>query len=249
MAQEDTIVNDITIYTDSQAAISCINNHSQGASAQLLKETCEAIRTARKGSGGTPIQLQWCPGHASIPGNKAADLEASRVAVGHTYPAHLIPQVLADYHPPLNPTTCKKAMMAVNRLLAEAHWTASNAHVKFAAKYPSISLRHFLAHLHTLTRSKAMLLFRLTAGHIQLKQHLYRLQLVDSPRCDHYRCDSETVTHFLFCCPYYATQRWEHLASRGPDYLRPAFLLHASCTLEPLFDYVKATGHFPDLVH
>ncbi|EUC55356.1 reverse transcriptase from transposon X-element protein, putative, partial [Rhizoctonia solani AG-3 Rhs1AP] len=139
-------------------------------------------------------------------------------------------------------------MMATNRILAEAHWTASDAHAKFADKYPNISPRHFLAHSRTLTRSKATLLFRLTAGHVQLKQHLYRLQLVDSPKCDHCGNDSETTTHFLFRCPHYARQRREHLASRGPDYLRLAFLLHAPSALEPLFDYVKATGRFADLV-
>ncbi|KAL5641738.1 hypothetical protein ACGC1H_002009 [Rhizoctonia solani] len=175
-------------------------------------------------------------------------MEATRVAAGLTHPIHLIPQFLTDYRPPVNPTTCKKAMLAANRTLAEAHWNSSDAHVKFAAKYPHISPRHFLAHSRTLTRSKATLLFRLTTGHVQLRQHLYRLQLVDSPKCEHCGCDSETVTHFLFRCPHYTTQRWDHLASRGPDHLRLAFLLHASCALEPLFDYVKATGRFADLV-
>ncbi|KEP45790.1 putative reverse transcriptase from transposon X-element protein, partial [Rhizoctonia solani 123E] len=100
LTQEDTIVDDVTIYTDSQAAIACINNHSQGASAQLLKATRKAIRIARKGSGGTPVQLQWCPGHEGVPGNEVADMEATRVAAGLTYPTHLIPQFLIDYHPP-----------------------------------------------------------------------------------------------------------------------------------------------------
>ncbi|CUA75215.1 putative RNA-directed DNA polymerase from transposon BS [Rhizoctonia solani] len=247
-AQEDTIVDDVSIYTDSQAAISCINNHSQGASVQLLKATCRAIRLAKKGSGGTPIRIRWCPGHAGVPGNEAADEEANRVASGLIYPPHLIPKFLTEFRPTTNPATCKKAMKAGNRTLAEAHWRASDAHAKFSTKYPNISPRHFLAHSHTLTRSRATLLFRLTTGHIQLRQHLFRLKLVDSPKCEHCRDESETVTHYLFRCPQYAKQRWEHLASRGTAFLRPAFLLHASCALEPLFDYVKDTGRFAELV-
>ncbi|KAH7337754.1 hypothetical protein B0J17DRAFT_756989 [Rhizoctonia solani] len=94
----------------------------------------------------------------------------------------------------------------------------------------------------------ATLLFRLTMGYVQLRQHLYRLQLVVTPTCEHCGRESETVTHFLFRCQRYAAQRQEHLISRGADFLRPSFILHAPCALDPLFDYVKATGRFPDLV-
>ncbi|KAH7323431.1 hypothetical protein B0J17DRAFT_723420 [Rhizoctonia solani] len=229
LAQEDTIIDD-------------------GASLQLLKATRRVIRLVKKGSGGTPIRLQWCPGHEGVPGNEAADEEASRAASGHTYPPHLIPRFLTEYRPATNPTTRKKALMAANRLLAEAHWTESDAHAKYPAKYPNLSPRHFLAHSRALTRSKATLLFRLTSGHVQLRQHLYRRQLVDSPRCEQCGRESESVTHFLFRCPHYAAQRLEHLARRGTDFLRPAFLLHASCALQPLFDFVIATGRFADRV-
>ncbi|EUC60825.1 reverse transcriptase from transposon X-element protein, putative, partial [Rhizoctonia solani AG-3 Rhs1AP] len=248
LVQEDTIVDDVSIYTDSQAAIACINNHSQGASTRLLKEARRAIRVAKKGSGGTTVHLRWCPGHVGIPGNEEADGEATRVAGGRIYPPHLIPHFLTEYLPVTNPTTCKKAMQAGNRTLAEAHWVASDAFAKFASKYPNISPRHFLAHSHSLSRPKATLLFRLTTGHVQLRQHLFRLQLVDSPKCEHCGVESETVSHFLFRCQHFAVQRQEHLASRGTDFLRQAFLLHASCALEPLFDFVKATGRFADLV-
>ncbi|KAH7334627.1 hypothetical protein B0J17DRAFT_577115, partial [Rhizoctonia solani] len=89
---------------------------------------------------------------------------------------------------------------------------------------------------------------RLITGHVQLRQHLYHLQLVDSPTCEHCRRESETVTHFLFRCPRYATQRQEHLTSRGADFLRPCFIFHAPCALGPLFDHVKATDRFSDFV-
>ncbi|KAL5640019.1 hypothetical protein ACGC1H_007352 [Rhizoctonia solani] len=89
MVQEDTIVDDVSIFTDSQAAISCINNHAQGASTQLLKATRKAIRLAKKGSGGTTVHLRWCPGHAGIPGNEEADKEAARATGGLIYPPTL----------------------------------------------------------------------------------------------------------------------------------------------------------------
>ncbi|KDN43802.1 hypothetical protein RSAG8_05795, partial [Rhizoctonia solani AG-8 WAC10335] len=246
--QEDTIVDDATIYTDSQAAISCVNGQSEGASHELLRATRRAVRKAERGSGGTDIRLRWCPGHAGVPGNEAADEEAARTASGHTHPPHLIPWYLAKYRPATNPSTRRQAMKADNRKLAEAHWTSSDAGTKHESRFPGISPRHFLTHSRDLTRSQTTFLFRLTAGHVQLRQHLHRLQLVDSPRCEHCSREYETVSHFLLRCPKYANERHEHLAARGPDFLRLFFLFHAPSALVPLFDFIKATGRFADLV-
>ncbi|KEP49806.1 putative reverse transcriptase from transposon X-element protein, partial [Rhizoctonia solani 123E] len=160
--QEDTIVDDVTIYSDSQAAISCINGHTEGASRELLTETRKAIRKAKQGSGGTPLRLKWCPGHAGIPGNEKADEEAARVASGYAYPPHLTPQFLATYHPATNPTTRKLATKAANRKLAVTHWTSTNAGAKHADRYPNLTPRHFLTHSRGLSRSECTLLFRLT---------------------------------------------------------------------------------------
>ncbi|KAJ1301817.1 hypothetical protein OPQ81_009045 [Rhizoctonia solani] len=245
--QADTIVDDVTIYTDSQTAISCINNHTKGASRQLLKATRKEIRLARRNSGGMTIHLKWCPGHEGVPGNEAADEEAARAAAGATYPPHLIPPFLADYRPALNPTTRKQAIKAENRRLTNTHWSASAAGIKHSTRYPNLSPRHFLGHARNLSRARATLLLRLTTGHVQLRQHLHRLQLTDSPDCEH--CNkAESVEHFLTECTRYAEQRQEHLAPLGTDSRRPAFLLHAAAALEPLFGFIRATGRFADLV-
>ncbi|KAJ1299356.1 hypothetical protein OPQ81_011876 [Rhizoctonia solani] len=101
--QGDTITEDATIYTDSQAAISCINNQMVGASRELLRATRRAIKLARKGSGGTTIQLRWCPGHEGIPGNEAVDEEAARVASGHTHPLPARPTISGRLPPSHEP--------------------------------------------------------------------------------------------------------------------------------------------------
>ncbi|EUC65957.1 reverse transcriptase from transposon X-element protein, putative, partial [Rhizoctonia solani AG-3 Rhs1AP] len=248
MVQDNTIVDDVTIYTDSQAAITCVNDQVGGASRELLKATKRAIRKAERGSGGTIIHLKWCPGHAGIPGNEAADEEASLAASGRLHPPHLIPPFLSDYHPATNPSKRKQLEKAANRRLANAHWASTTAGSKHASRFPGLSPRHFLAHSRELTRSQATLLYRLMTGHVQLRQHLHRLQLVDSPRCEHCSREYETVSHFLLRCPRYATERHEHLTTRGPDFLRLSFLFHAPDALRPLFDFIKATGRFPDLV-
>ncbi|EUC59326.1 hypothetical protein RSOL_307510, partial [Rhizoctonia solani AG-3 Rhs1AP] len=80
------------------------------------------------------------------------------------------------------------------------------------------------------------------------RQHLYRLQLTDSPRCEHCGHEPGTITHYLFRCPHYAMLRHEHFASRETDFLRLSFLLHTPSALDLLLDYVKASGRFSDLI-
>ncbi|KDN39715.1 hypothetical protein RSAG8_08633, partial [Rhizoctonia solani AG-8 WAC10335] len=246
--QEDTIVKDVMIYTDSQAAITCIHGHTKGASRELLKETRKAIRRIKKGSGGTEVNLRWCPGHTGVLGNETADVEAARAARGTHYAPHLIPHFLADYRPPTNPTTHKLAMKDKSRELAETHWTSSDAGTKFATRFPNLHPRHFLGHSKGLTRSRATLLFRLITRHVQLKQHLHRLQLVNSPKCEHCGTESETVSHYLLRCPHYAIHCHTLITSNGPDFLQLSFLLHVPRALDPLFNFIKATGRFSDLV-
>ncbi|EUC60730.1 reverse transcriptase from transposon X-element protein, putative [Rhizoctonia solani AG-3 Rhs1AP] len=118
-------------------------------------------------------------------------------------------------------------MKTENRKLAEAHWASTDAGAKYESRFPGISPRHFLSHSRTLSRSQTTLLFRLTTGHVQLRQHLHRLQLVDSPGCEHCGREHESVSHFLLRCPRYANERHEHPATRGPDFLRLSFLFHA----------------------
>jgi ribonuclease HI len=247
VTQEDNIIEDVSIYSDSQAAIACINGHAEGASFELLKAARRGIRAARKGSGGSTISLKWCPGHLGVPGIEEADAEASRAASGHCYPPHLVPHYLSDFRPATNPSTQKQAVKTENRSLAETFWALSKAGVKFTARFPGISPRHFLAHTRNLPRSSATLLYRLTTGHVQLRKHLFRLQLADSPQCEHCGLEPETVTHYLFRCSRYSLQRQLHLGSRGPDYLRLSYVLHATAALTPLFDYIKSTGRFVGL--
>ncbi|KAJ1309406.1 hypothetical protein OPQ81_006183 [Rhizoctonia solani] len=177
--QADTIIEDIMIYSDSQAAILCVKGDTEDALQELLEATTNTVQRVMKGSGGTPVHIKWCPGHSGVRGNEMAN-RAAREA-GYPHSRDLIPQFLGDYHLPTNPTTRKHATKTKNRKLAETHWTISEAGTKFAFRFPNLSPRLFLPLTHGLTRSRATLLFRLVTGHVQLRQHLYRLQLVDSP--------------------------------------------------------------------
>ncbi|KAF8600940.1 hypothetical protein BDV93DRAFT_446454, partial [Ceratobasidium sp. AG-I] len=73
-------VDDATIFTDSQAAISCIRGTTTGATQALLKSVRRALKRVRSKAGGTTVNLLWCPGHANIRGGDLADAEAKAAA-------------------------------------------------------------------------------------------------------------------------------------------------------------------------
>ncbi|KAF8600581.1 hypothetical protein BDV93DRAFT_417996, partial [Ceratobasidium sp. AG-I] len=184
---------DAIIWSDSQTAISCINGTTTGATQALLKSTRRALNRVRRKAGGTTVLLQWCPGHSNVRGSDLADAEAKAAARGKHYPPESIPRALAAYRPPRNPTTVKRKLQAENELLARAHWRASQAGIKYHTRYPRLAPHDFLAHVHGLPRSRATLLFRLITGHVQLRHHLHRVQVVDSPVCTHCQEAPETV--------------------------------------------------------
>jgi hypothetical protein len=92
------------------------------------------------------------------------------------------------------------------------------------------------------------MLFRLITGHAQLQQHLHRLQVVNTPVCEHCGDAPETVAHFILRCPHFASERYLYLESLGRDFLRLDFLFSAPVARLPLFDFLKASGRFTDIL-
>jgi ribonuclease HI len=108
------LVDDATIFSDSQTAIRCVQGKAIGATLALVKAARRAIKRARDKAGGTEVKLQWCPGHSDIRGNELADAEAKAAARGKSYPAELVPGTLAKYRPPTNANTLKRQLKEAN---------------------------------------------------------------------------------------------------------------------------------------
>ncbi|KAF8597356.1 hypothetical protein BDV93DRAFT_453034, partial [Ceratobasidium sp. AG-I] len=91
-------------------------------------------------------------------------------------------------------------------------------------------------------------LLRLITNHIQLRQHLRRVQAVDTPVCSHCQEAPETVACYLLRWPTFADIGFQFLGPPGYDFLRLDYLFFAPNALSPLFDYVEATNTFADLL-
>jgi ribonuclease HI len=84
------LVDEATTFSDSQAAIVCINGKAQGATQALLKAAKRALKQACNQANGMEVRLQWCLGHAGIMGNETADTEASAIMQGKTFHPSLL---------------------------------------------------------------------------------------------------------------------------------------------------------------
>jgi hypothetical protein len=133
-----------------------------------------------------------------------------------------------------------------NRDLAELHWLTTNTGLKHTARYPSTIPLDFIRHTAALPRARMVLLYRLITGHVPLRQHLFRIQAVDSPTCSLCNDAPETVAHFLLRCPVVENERYEFLGSRGREFLHLDFLFSSPDALLPLFDFIRATGRLRD---
>jgi ribonuclease HI len=239
-------VDSATIFTDSQLAIRSTEGEELGATTSLTRAIARALKRARTRDRGTRVVIQWCPGHQGIPGQEATEREATLVAKGKEFDPSLILTMLNDYRPPTNINTLREKIKEDNRDLARLHWLTSDTGLSHTARFPATDPHDFIYHTATLPRARAVLLYRLITGHIPLRQHLHRIQAVDSPTCQLCTEAPETVAHFLTRCSATADERHEHLGARGRDFLHLNFLFSSSEALLPLFDFIRASGRFTD---
>jgi hypothetical protein len=88
-------------------------------------------------------------------------------------------------------------------------------------------------------------MIQLCTGHIGLNQHLFHIRRSETPSCPHCRgINVETLRHFLFSCPFYATERHTLRNKLSRDANNLAFLLSCPSAYKPLFKYIHDSGRF-----
>jgi ribonuclease HI len=240
------VVDEATIYSDSQLALRSLDRQPGGTPRALVMAMRRALSKASNHVGGTEIVIRWCPGHSGSEGNEAVDEEAKPAARGRRYPQDLIPDLLQKYRPLADPTEIKAALCAANAHMTDTLWSSSQTSTKLASRFCGVKGSSFLELSASLNRSRATLLFRLIIGHVALGEHLARIQCAKDNACDNCHAAPETVAHYLLRCPAFVADSHEHLGSRGRDYLSLDFLFSNKSSLPFLFNYIKATGRFSD---
>ena len=97
------------------------------------------------------------------------------------------------------------------------------------------------------SRAQSSLLIQIRSGHIPLNAHLYKLNCVDSDKCQ--ACHTqrgtiptrETITHFLFDCPAYQDERHYLDASLGRRNKDLKYIMSKRETIQELLRYIGRT--------
>ncbi len=93
--------------------------------------------------------------------------------------------------------------------------------------------------IYTLGSHKQTTIFKLRTGHVQLNQHLNRIDAKSSQNCPHCPDLEESVQYFIQDCPHYSTHRrkiWTTIANTH------TMLFGERQHLEETMRYMTATG-------
>ena len=138
------------------------------------------------------VTLQWITGHAGISGNVEVDKAAKR--------SHRLP--LTNFCLPLG-----DRLLEVKGAIW-SKWCRDRLVALQMTHLGRLRVNNVASASHTMLRNRRVnsAICRLRTGHTQLRSHLFRLNIVDSASCVH--CGQpETISHVLFYCPRYYTNR------------------------------------------
>lgn len=228
VAVSDESNKDITIYTDSQAAIKALESPVTNSKlVQLCKDKLKEI------SGRHRVILCWVPGHRDIPGNERADELARRGSMLDASEAMTFVGI------PLG--TLKRGIVKLATNKGEQRWnnlsTCRTARLMWAG-YHHGRTKLLLSGSRTETKNLVSVL----TGHWTIGDHARRLGLSANDFCR--SCneaeEAETVRHLLCDCPALSKRRGRFLGS----YFFSDLGELQNVELKDLSGFLKASGWF-----
>ena len=221
-------VRDITILTDSQAAIKSLESCSFTSKAALncrlsLMEMTEQFN----------IHLCWVPGHRDIPGNCRADELARQ---GTTL------RILSDRQSLGMPLATCKHLLKLNAISkTNLRWENVSTCLISRQIWPRLDHKRS-AELVKLKRSQISCVVGVLTGHCLIGQHAKRLGLFSNDFCRSCRDEEEeeSIPHLLCNCPALSHKRMVHLGSPFLEVLGDI----ASLDVMRIYRFIKSSGWF-----
>ena len=235
------------IGTDNHSALEAYNSNLRNLAHQAAREALRLGNILQKCTKGKQyaLKLRWTAGHVGIPDNKLADVEAKRIARGHTSDKN---SSFLRCTLTINPSAILSKNKAERKHKWDNSWKRSHRGRKIAKIDNKTPLTHFLRVTSNanISRRSASLVMQILIEHIPLNEYLNRFKLVDSPRCPACGFGPESVRHFLIDCPIYAHERWilEKWCRKKNTVLTMENLLANEEAIKPLTSYIYASLRF-----
>ena len=143
---------------------------------------------------GIKTKIVWVPGHADLDGNELADVNAKKAAKTTDNNLQEIPVTLNK----VKRLTRGKLLTRWQRI-----WDRSETGRDLHQMRPKIPTKPYQSKWRKSLEKKYM---RLCSGHYNLRAHMHKLKLSDTPMCE---CgqDREDASHVLMHCSRYQQQR------------------------------------------
>ena len=190
---------DITIYTDSQAALKALEGPSFKSA--LVIECHEAITQMGQNNN---VRLSWVPGHMGIQGNEFADqLARTGSSMSFTGPEPAVG---------VSSTLQRTAIRNWARKKHGDRWR-NLQDCRQARELMGGPNTRFTKQLVTLPRRQVSILVSVLTGHNTLNRHLTIMGIQNNAGCE--ACDEglETSLHFLGDCPAWGAKRMRYLGA------------------------------------
>lgn len=187
-------VSGVVIFSDSQSGIHLLQNKRPKTNIHMVyKIQSLLIELNRR----YPTKIQFIPGHKNIEGNELADLAAN---AGHN--------LVNDTESPICKSDRLRVFEGIQRGVWQDYWmdemnnSGKGLHLFKIKKH--VSHWEWTSHKD---RTVETALAKLRLGHVGINKHLNRFNLRDDDKCS---CGvTESIEHFLFQCPIFATARTE----------------------------------------
>ena len=212
----------IYIFTDSQAAIHCLQNHT------IISSSTRSCRVKlNQLAENNHVTIGWLAGHSGHQGNVRADELANlgrsstkmhKVGIPTSYIKHNITtQIMQD-----SMTRWQSDMTSHMR-----NTLAVKDHIKYI-------------NIKNIARNRLRLIIQAITGHCALNYHLHKIKRAETPTCEKCYVENETMEHFLGRCQAYSELRREHIVTRFSN-IKDVF---ASNNLNNIIKYFIQTGRF-----
>ena len=177
------------IFSDSQSAVGLLTLGWETTSHKgTVLEGKAGIQSLQE--EGVSLEISWTPGHSEIRVNELADQLAKEAANEALE--------MAEDHSVVTLDDVKSAAKLSGRMKWQERWDASEPGMTLNQFRPTVGYKSRVPHQFG-TVSLERRVTQLRTGYVTLRDHLYKLGLVDTKLCQYGK--HETVQHYLLACP------------------------------------------------